>query len=75
MERDLRDPHRASDFNRMLVTSRRWGGGCPLDRKVAVGHLWFIDPNREDYARMPANKFAALAERGLLEATLILYTD
>ena len=32
------------DFNRLLVTSRRWGGGCPLDRKVAGGRVWFIDP-------------------------------
>ena len=53
------------DFNRMLVTSR------PLDRKVAGGRVWFIDPNREDYARMPASKFARLAERGGIDATLI----
>jgi hypothetical protein len=42
------------EFNRLLVTSRRWGGGCPLDRKVAGGRVWFIDPGREDLARMPA---------------------
>ena len=59
------------DFNRLLVTSRRWGGGCPLDRKVAGGRVWFIDPGREDLARMPATKFARLAERGEIEATMI----
>jgi DNA polymerase/3'-5' exonuclease PolX len=59
------------DFNRVLVTSRRWGGGCPLDRKVAGGRVWFIDPGREDLARMPATKFARLAERGEIEATMI----
>ena len=41
------------DLNRLLVTSRRWGGGCPLDRKVAGGRVWFIDPGREDLAGMP----------------------
>jgi len=55
----------------MLVTSRRWGGGCPLDRKVAGGRVWFIDPSREEYARMPASKFAKLAEKGQVEATMI----
>ena len=42
------------DFNRVLVTSRRWGGGRPLARKVAGGRVWFTDPGREDMARMPA---------------------
>jgi hypothetical protein len=59
------------DFNRLLVPSRRWGEGCPLDRKVAGGRVWFIDPGREDLARMPATKFARLAERGEIEATMI----
>jgi hypothetical protein len=59
------------DFNRLLVTSRRWGGGCPRDRKVAGGRVWFIDPNREDFARMPASKFARLAEQGEVEATMV----
>jgi hypothetical protein len=59
------------DFNRLLVTSRRWGGGCPLDRKVAGGRVWFIDPGREDLARMPATRFARLAEQGEIEATMI----
>jgi hypothetical protein len=59
------------DFNRLLVTSQRWGGACPLDRKVAGGRVWFIDPGREDLARMPATKFARLAERGEIEATMI----
>jgi hypothetical protein len=59
------------DFNRLLVTSRRWGGGCPLDRKVAGGRAWFIDPGRGDLARVPATKFARLAERGEIEATMI----
>jgi hypothetical protein len=59
------------DCNRLLVTSRRWGGGCPLDRKVAGGRVWFIDPGREDLARMPATRFARLAEQGEIEATMI----
>ena len=59
------------DFYRVLVTSRLWGGGCPLDRKVAGGRVWFIDPGREDLARMPATRFARLAERGEIEATMI----
>jgi DNA polymerase/3'-5' exonuclease PolX len=59
------------DFNRLLVTSRRWGGGCPLDRKVAGGRVWFIDPGREDLTRMPATRFARLAERGEIEARMI----
>ena len=59
------------DFYRILVTSRRWGGGCPLDRKVAGGRVWFIDPGREDLARMPATKFARIAKRGEIEARMI----
>jgi hypothetical protein len=59
------------DFNRLLVTSRRWGAGCPRDRKVAGGRVWFIDPGRENLARMPATKFARLAERGEIEAAMI----
>ncbi len=58
-------------WNRLLVTSRRWGGACPLDRKVAGGRVWFIDPSREDLAKMPASKFARLAEAGSIEAGLI----
>jgi hypothetical protein len=59
------------DFNRFLVTSRWFGGACPKDRKVAGGRVWFIDPGREDLARMPATKFARLAERGQIDATMI----
>jgi hypothetical protein len=59
------------DFNRLLVTSRRRGGGCPLDQKVAGGRVWFIDPGREDLGQMPAHKFAQLAERGSIDARLI----
>ena len=39
---------------------------------MAGGRVWFIDPNRENYARMPATKFAKLAEKGQVEATMIL---
>ena len=35
-----------------------------MDREVAGGRVWFIDPNPEDYARMPATKFAQMAEKG-----------
>ena len=59
------------DFDRPLVTSRWFGGACPKDRKVAGGWVWFIDPGRGDLARMPATKFARLAERGEIEATMI----
>ena len=59
------------DFNRLLVTSRRWGGACPPDRKVAGGRVWFIDPGREDLARMPANMFVKLAGQGQIEAAMI----
>ena len=33
--------------------------------------VWFIDSGREDLARMPATKFARLAERGEIEAAMI----
>lgn len=33
--------------------------------------MWFIDPGREDLARMLAHKFARLAERGEIEATMM----
>ncbi|NIV32842.1 MAG: hypothetical protein GWN58_26370 [Anaerolineae bacterium] len=59
------------DFNRLLVTNRRWGGACPLDRKVAGGRVWSIDPGREDLARMAASRFAKLAERGEIDASLL----
>ena len=59
------------DFNRLLVTSQRFGGACPKDRKVAGGRVWFIDPGREDLARMAASKFAKRAERGEIDASLI----
>ena len=59
------------DFDRLLVTSRRCGGGCPLDRKVAGGRVWFIVLDRKDLARMPASTFARLAERGEKDASMI----
>jgi DNA polymerase/3'-5' exonuclease PolX len=59
------------DFNKLLVTSQWFSGACPRDRKVAGGRVWFIDPNREDLAGMPATKFARLAEQGEIEATMI----
>jgi hypothetical protein len=59
------------DFKRLLVTSWWFGGACPKDRKVAGGRVWFIDPGREDLARMPASRFARLAENGDVEASLI----
>jgi hypothetical protein len=59
------------DFNRLLVTSRWFGGACPKDRKVAGGRVWFIDPGREDLPRMPATRFARLTEQGGIEATMI----
>jgi DNA polymerase/3'-5' exonuclease PolX len=59
------------DFNRLLVTSQWFGGACPKDRKVAGGRVWFIAPDRKDLARMPASKFARLAEQGGIEATMI----
>ena len=33
--------------------------------------MWFIDPGREDLTRMPATKFARLAEQGEIEATMV----
>jgi DNA polymerase/3'-5' exonuclease PolX len=59
------------DFNKLLVTSQWFGRACPKDREVAGGRVWFIDPGREDLARMPATKFARLAEQGEIEATMI----
>jgi len=61
------------DFNRLLVTSQRFGGACPEDRKVAGGRVWQIKrslPERAkaEYASMPATKFAKLAERGEVHA-------
>jgi DNA polymerase/3'-5' exonuclease PolX len=59
------------DFNRLLVTSCRWDGGCPVDRKVAGGRVWFINAGRGDLARMPATRFARLAERGEIETRMV----
>ena len=58
-------------FNRLLVTGQRRGGACPLDRKVAGGRVWFIDPGRADLARMTAPRFARQAEVGQIEASLV----
>jgi DNA polymerase/3'-5' exonuclease PolX len=59
------------DFNKLLVTSQWFGGACPRDRKVAGGRVWFIAPDRKGLARMPASKFARLAERGEIDASMI----
>jgi hypothetical protein len=59
------------DFNKLLVTNQWFGGACPRDRKVAGGRVWFIAPDRKDLARMPASKFARLAERGEIDASMI----
>ena len=48
-----------------------FGGTCPRDRKVAGGRVWFIAPGRKDLARIPASKFARLAERGKIDASMI----
>jgi hypothetical protein len=49
------------DFNRLLVTNRRWGGACPHSRKVAGGRVWRLsalaDHVQAECARMPAAKF------------------
>jgi hypothetical protein len=62
----LRQNHRIDDVNHAV-------GGFNINSndKVAGGRVWFIDPGREDLARMPATKFARLAERGEIEATMI----
>jgi len=49
------------DFNRLLVTSQRYGGACPLDRKVAGGQVWNTD-GWPSVAAMPADKFVRMAE-------------
>ena len=59
------------DFNKLLVTSQWFGGACPKDRKVAGGRVWFIAPDLKDLARMPASRFARLAERGEIDASMI----
>jgi DNA polymerase/3'-5' exonuclease PolX len=59
------------DFNKLLVTSQWFGGACPRDRKVAGGRVWFIAPDRKDLAGMPASKFARLAGRGEIGASMI----
>jgi len=56
------------DFNKLLVTSRRWGGACPLDRKVAGGQVWFIDPNEAQLASMPSGKFVKAVMAGKVNA-------
>jgi DNA polymerase/3'-5' exonuclease PolX len=63
------------DFNRILVTSRLFGGACPPDRKVAGGRVWSLaDCSAErlyQMARTPASKFARLAERGEIDTQVI----
>jgi len=57
------------DFNRLLVTNQWLGGVCPKDRKVAGGRVWGLgeSPSEQQvWARMPATKFAKLAEQSLL---------
>lgn len=55
------------DFNKLLVTSQKFGGTCPLNRKVAGGRVWdtteFIQEYpMYDFAAMPATKFVKVAE-------------
>jgi DNA polymerase/3'-5' exonuclease PolX len=60
------------DFNRILVTSRLFGGACPPGRKVAGGRVWSLaDCSGKHMARIPASKFARLAERGEIDAAVI----
>lgn len=57
------------DFNRLLVTSQRYGGACPLNRKVAGGRVWDmsnLSAERQSLAAAtPAAKFVKWAEGSL----------
>jgi hypothetical protein len=50
------------DFNKLLVTSQMFGGGCPTNRKVAGGRVWDLSSQdnliRETMIRQPATRFA-----------------
>jgi DNA polymerase/3'-5' exonuclease PolX len=63
------------DFNRVLVTSQWLGGACPQGRKVAGGRVWDFSgctvATQQQYARMPAHRFARLAEKGNVPAKVI----
>jgi DNA polymerase/3'-5' exonuclease PolX len=63
------------DFNRVLVTSQWFGGACPKGRKVASGRVWDFGSctvaAQQQFARMPAHRFARLAEKGTIPAKVI----
>jgi len=63
------------DFNHLLVTNRRFGGACPLDRKVAGGRVWGLSQcapaQARHYAGMVASKFASLAEGADLPVSVV----
>jgi DNA polymerase/3'-5' exonuclease PolX len=63
------------DFNRVLVTSQWFGGACPKGRKVAGGRVWDFSgctvAAQQQFARMPAHRFARLAEKGDVPAKVV----
>jgi len=63
------------DFNHLLVTNRRFGGACPLHRKVAGGRVWDLSQctpaQARHYAGMVATKFASLAESAVLPVSMV----
>jgi DNA polymerase/3'-5' exonuclease PolX len=63
------------DFNRVLVTSQWFGGACPKGRKVAGGRVWDFSgctvATQQQHAKMPAHRFARLAEKGDVPAKAI----
>jgi DNA polymerase/3'-5' exonuclease PolX len=58
-----------------LVTSQWFGGACPKGRKVAGGRVWDFSgctvATQRALARMPAHRFARLAEKGDVSANVI----
>jgi hypothetical protein len=63
------------DFNCVLVTSQWLGGACPKGRKVAGGRVWGFggctEAAQRELARMPAHRFARLAEKGDVSAKVV----
>ena len=57
------------------MTNRRFGGACPLDRKVAGGRVWDLSQctpaQARHYAGMVASKFASLAESADLPVSVV----
>jgi hypothetical protein len=57
------------DFNHRMVTSRKFGGACPLGRKVAGGRVWDLTAytmiEKANVTRMPATKFVKLVGRSI----------